>query len=191
MVHFYRIFLCVAAALWSISEPAWAQGARGAPVGIDYTLVSREIHGFEKAVNKALSATFSGAPFALSQPTKGVYLQGYGVTLSFTVNIHRALVTPFGVVPGDEITPEQKRRRIEALKDSLSHVLLDNGESLRQVRRDDCIAIIGFIEDRNFPEEENQNKTIILSVQKKDLDEAVRAEDRWKEFKLRLKTVEY
>ncbi len=179
--------------LWMVAVSARAQAPHATSVSVDYIAVSRDIHGFEAIVNKALSTAFNGAPFAVSQQTKGVYLQGYGATFSFVINIHRALVTPFGVVqgPGDDITPEQKRRRIEELKERLSRVLLDNGSNLRQLRPGDAITIVGFFEDRNFPDEPNQNKTVVLSVLKKELDGIPRGDDRWREFKLRVKSVEY
>jgi len=59
------------------------------------------------------------------------------------------------------------------------------------VSRDESVSIIAFFEDRNFPDEESQSKTIVLSAKKRDLEELARKEDRLKEFKQRMKTVEY
>jgi len=191
MVRSSRFILSALFVFWLGVAPSIAQGSRNLTGSVDYAAVSREIRGFEAIVNKALGAAFNGAPFAVYQQAKGVYLQGYGATFCFTINIHRALVTPFGVVGGKDTTPEQKRRRIEDLKDRLSRILLENGEDLKQLRKEDTITIVGFFEDRNFPEEPNQNKTVILSVIKKDLENVIRAEDRWREFKLRMKSFEY
>jgi hypothetical protein len=47
------------------------------------------------------------------------------------------------------------------------------------------------MEDRNFPDEPSENKTIVLSVLKRDLDEFGNRSDRLKEFKQRMKIVEY
>lgn len=161
--------------------------------GVDLVSARREIQSFEAALNSAITATFSSSPFALVQKPKGVYLQGYGVTFSFLVNIHRAVIsTPFGDVRAQpDITPELKKRRIEELKDKLIHVLADQGDGLRQMRRSDNLVIVLFLEDRNFPDEPNENKTIVLSVLKGDLDGLGRSEDRWKALKQRIKTVEY
>ena len=52
-------------------------------------------------------------------------------------------------------------------------------------------AIVAHIEDRNIPDEPNANKTIVLSILKKDLDELGNTGDRLQEFKKRLKIVEY
>jgi len=157
----------------------------------DYASISREIRSFEAVSDKTIKSAFSGE-FVLTGKTKGAYLPGYGVTFSFTVNIYRAaLSTPFGTVQPQDLTKDEKLRRIEDVKEKVSRALLENGQYLKQVRMDDWITIEGFFEDRDFAGEPNQSKTVILSVLKKDLDEACRADDRWKEFKLRMKTVEY
>jgi hypothetical protein len=182
---------------WFFGLPIWAhpvmpvqEAAEGRP---DYTLARSEIQNFELVVNNAINSTFSTSPFALVQKPKGVYLQGYGVAFSFLINIHRAVInTPFGEVRTQpDITPELKKRRIEEIKDKLMHVLADSGDILKQLRKDDSVAIVMFLEDRNFPDEPNENKTIVLSILRKDLDEVVRSEDRWKELKQRIKIVEY
>jgi hypothetical protein len=161
--------------------------------GIDQASVRREILSFEAALNNAINATFSSSPFALVQKPKGVFLQGYGVTFNFLINIHRAVInTPFGEVRTQpDITPELKKRKIEELKDRLIRVLADSGDGLRQIRKSDTVSIVIFLEDRNFPDEPNENKTLVLSILKTDLEEAGRGEDRWRELKQRIKTVEY
>jgi len=119
-------------------------------------------------------------------------LQGYGVAFTFMVNIHRALInTPFGQIHREGITQEQKKQRIDELKDQLARVLLEKGSGLRLLRKEEAVTIVGFFEDRNFPDEQNQNKTVILSVLKGDLDEALHKNNRWQEFKQRMKIIEY
>lgn len=158
----------------------------------DYSSARSEIQGFQSLLDTVISTTFNAAPFAMSQKTKGVYLQGYGMTFTFVVNIHRALLnTPFGQARRYDVTPEEKRRRIEDLKVRLIQALYEKGDSLRQVPKDESVTVVGFIEDRNFPDEANQNKTFILSVTRKDLEELTHGEDRSREFKQRMKIVEY
>jgi hypothetical protein len=70
-------------------------------------------------------------------------------------------------------------------------VVLDNGNSLTQLKKEDAITVIAFMEDQNFPDEPNQNKTIILTALKKDFDDVAHKEDKWKEFRQRMKIVEY
>lgn len=189
-----RRFFLVVLALAIRYEPVAAQGPQGSTEAkIDYASARREIQNFEAIVNNVVSTSFSGAPFALSQKTKGAYIGGYGVIFNFLVNIHRALVnTPFGMVRrGEDITPEQKRRRIEELKDKLVQTMFEYGESFRQLPKGEVLTIVAFFEDRQFPDEETQNKTVVLSVHKRDLDELARGDDRWKELKQRMKIIEY
>ncbi len=82
-------------------------------------------------------------------------------------------------------------QRIEDLKEKLIRVLQKNGDGIRQLRKDDNITIVAFIEDRNFPDEPNANKTIVMISSKKDLDELGHKDDRFKEFKQRMKIIEY
>ena len=160
---------------------------------MDYALAQQEIRKFELVVNDVINSTFSSSPFAVVQKAKGAYLPGYGISLSFMINIHTAMInTPFGQVQRrPEISPEMKRKRIDELKEKLIRVLQDNGESFRQLRKEDNVTVIAFIEDRNFPDEPSANRTIVLSAFKKDLDELGRKTDRLKEFRQRMKIVEY
>jgi hypothetical protein len=194
-LHNRGVLLVAGMAFWLVGLLSGGQSfaAMQEDAGIDPASARREIQNFELALNNAINATFSSSPFALVQKPKGVLLQGYGVSFSFLINIHRAVInTPFGEVRTQpDITPELKRRKIEELKDKLIRVLADNGDSLKQVRKGDNVSIVLFLEDRNFPDEPNENKTIVLSILKKDLDDLGRSDDRWKELKQRIKTVEY
>jgi hypothetical protein len=169
------------------------RAARDVDVKVDYAVARDEILKFEIALSRVIASTFSSSPFALVQRPKGAYLPGYGVTFTFLINIHRAVIdTPFGQMRrGDSITPELKKRIVEDLKDKLIRVVLDNGDSLTQLRKEDAITVIAFMEDQNFPDEPNQNKTIILTALKKDFDDVAHKEDKWKEFRQRMKIVEY
>jgi hypothetical protein len=175
----------------------WMMGlslaARASDVKLNYAFTQQDILRFEAAVNEVIQSTFSASPFAIVQKAKGAYLQGYGVSIAFLVNIHRAVVnTPFGEIRSrGGMTPDLKRKRIEELKENLIRVLQDSGGAFRQLRKEDYVTIVAFVEDRNFPDEPSASKTIVLSALKKDLDELGRKNDRLKEFKQRMKIVEY
>jgi hypothetical protein len=159
---------------------------------IDYGMVKQDILKFESVLNEVINTTFSSDPIVVVQKAKGAYLPGYGISLSYAINIHRAVInTPFGQVSRASIGPETKRQRIEDLKDKLIRAMQDNGDNFRQLRKDDLITIVGFFEDRNLPDEPNTNKTIVLSAYKKDLDEFGGKIDRLREFRQRIKIVEY
>jgi hypothetical protein len=160
---------------------------------VNYARAQQDILKFESVINAVINSTFSSSPFAVVQKTKGAFLQGYGVSFAFLVNIHRAIInTPFGQVrSGEAVTPALKKQRIEELKNNLIRALLENGEIFQQLRKEDYVTIIAFVEDRNFPDEPSANKTIVLSILKKDLDELGNKNERFMEFKQRMKIVEY
>ncbi len=159
---------------------------------VDYAAARREIQSVESAINALLNATFAN-PFGLVNRTKGVYLPGYGQVFNFLINIQRAVIsTPFGeYASGQEITPAQKRKRIDELKDRLVRLMMQHGPALQQVRPNELVTVVAFFEDRNFPDEESQNRTIVLSAVKRDLEEWASRQDKWLEFKQRMKIIEY
>ena len=176
-----------------VAFPCGVTQDSGDDAKIDYAQTQRDILRFEDTVNDVISSSFSSSPFALVQKAKGAYLPDYGISVSFMINIHRAVVnTPFGQVRSKaDVSPENKKKRIEELKEKLIRALLENGDSFRQLRKDDNVSIVGFIEDRNFPDEPNANKTIVMKTYKRDLDEFGRKTDRYKEFRQRVKVLEY
>jgi hypothetical protein len=162
-------------------------------VRLDPAQIRMEIRNFETVLNNAVTAAFSSSPFALVQKVKGVYLPGYGMSFTFLINIHLGMIrTPFGEVKrGETVTPEQKKRRINELLDKLAMGLQENGNSFRQLRKEELVTIVAFVEDRNFPDEANQNKTVLLSATERDLEEFAGQASRFQEFKQRVKTIEY
>lgn len=159
----------------------------------DYAAAREDLGRFESAVNDVISSTFK-SDMAIVQWAKGYYMPGTGISVSFQINIHTDSVinTPFGQVRRKSgVTPEMKMRRIEEFREKLIRVLQDNGDGFRQLRKEDCVTIAAFFEDRNFPGEPNANKIIVMSAYKKDLDELGHKSDRIKEFKQRMKIIEY
>jgi len=182
----------LALALLAIPSAAGGQEAARAGAKVDLASARLEIQNFEEIINGVLNESFTN-PFGLVQEPKGAYLPGYGDMFSFLVNIHRAVInTPFGkYTRKNPISTEEKKERIEDIKDKLIRLLMNRGVDLRQVRTDESVTIVAFFEDRNFPEETSQNRTIVLSATKKDLDEYAKKQDKWQEFKERMTIVEY
>jgi len=177
--------------IFSLAAVSYGANQDPAEATIDYGIVQQDISKIEQALGLAISDTFKDT-FSLVQRPKGYYLPGKGISVSFMLNIHRAVInTPFGQVRRSSVTPELKLQRIEEFKEKLIRALQENGGSFRQVRKEESVTIAAFFEDRNIPDEPNANKTIVLSVLKKDLDELGNRIDRLKEFKQRMKIVEY
>jgi len=158
----------------------------------DFASAYREIVGFEAVLNSVIGESFPN-PFSLVNKAKGVYLPGYGEVFSFLINVQRAAITtPWGEVgSGRALTPADKKQQIEGFKDRLVRLLLAHAGDLNQLRPEESITIAALFEDRNFPDLERQNRTVVLSVLKKDLDEWSGKPDRWKEFKQRMRIIEY
>ncbi len=192
-MRFAIIMMSAALVFVQVRAQAVTGSQGGGEVRLDPAQIRQEIRNFETVLNNAVTATFSSSPFAVVQKVKGVYLPGYGMSFTFLINIHTAMVnTPFGQVKrGESITPEQKKRRIEELLNKLTVGLQENGGSFRQLRKDESVTIVAFIEDRNFPDEANQNKTVLLSATERDLEEFAGQTNRFQEFKQRVKTIEY
>ncbi|NLT67704.1 MAG: hypothetical protein GXX84_13970 [Acidobacteria bacterium] len=181
--------VCMALLMFSAGHADAAQKQDGK---LDYALAQKDMLKFEMNLNNLISSVFSSNPFAVVQKAKGAYLPGYGASISFLINIHRAVInSPFGEIRTRDLSPELKKRRIEELKEKLIRLLQDSGQEFRQLSRNDCVTIVAHVEDRNFPGEPNSNRIIVLSVLKKDLDEFGRKADRFNEFKQRMKIVEY
>jgi len=162
-------------------------------IRIDYNLARREIQTLEAVINGVINSMFSNSPFVLAQKTKGAYLKGYGFTFNFLVDIHRAVInTPFGtarVYP--EMMLEEKKKRIEEIKEKLARVIFDSGNGLRQLPKDESVTIVAFLQDRSFPDEESISRTIVMRAFKKDIDELARKENRFKDLKQRIEVIEY
>jgi hypothetical protein len=190
----FAIIMMSAVLMCAQSRAQAVTGSQAAgEVRLDPTQIRTEIRNFETVLNNAVTAAFSSSPFALVQKVKGVYLPGYGMSFTFLINIHRAMIsTPFGEVKrGEAVTPDQKKRRINELLDKLAMGLQENGNRFRQLRKEESVTIVAFIEDRNFPDEANQNKTVLLSATERDLEEFAGQVNRFQEFKQRVKTIEY
>jgi hypothetical protein len=160
---------------------------------IDYSRVSRDIQQFEFAVNDVIGKTFSN-PFGLVQKPKGGYVLGYGYVFSFVVNIKLGMTaTPFGNLrTGPDITGEEKKQRIDRLKDELVGVLFQKGSELGKQQNGESVAIMAFFEESNPLIPGGQaNKTVVLSVLKSDLDLFANKQERFNEFKQRVKIIEY
>ncbi len=162
----------------------------GKQVKVDYSQVRPCIQSFELALSEAINSSFPNQ-LGIMQKPRGAYLRGFGYEFSFLLDIRRAIQTPFGPLNNDpDKTPEQRKQRVENFKDNLVRLLLSNGRGMAQLQPNESIAIIAHFDEFN-PAEGVTSKTLILSVLKKDLDEIGNKQDRFNEFKQRVKTVEY
>jgi hypothetical protein len=187
------IVLLALSLVMSLPTPPSRASQETKEIKIDYAAAQQEISRFEGVLDSVINGIFGSSDFAVVQKAKGALLPGYGISITFVINIHRAVLnTPFGQVKRPTmVTPEIKAKLINDLKEKLIRAMFENGEDFHQLSRDDIITIVAFFEDRNFPDEPSGNKTIVLSSIKRDLDELGGKTDRLKEFRQRIKIVEY
>jgi hypothetical protein len=167
--------------------PLAAQSPRA--VAIDYAQVRPSIQKLEKGINDAITGIF-GREGMIGKP-KGVYLQGYGYSFSFLINLRWGMInTPMGTYPSStEISPEQKKQRVEMAKDKLIGILFSQATGMPQPERDKSVTITAFFEETNL--DGIVSKTIIMSVLKNDIDELGNRQERFNDFKQRVKIIEY
>jgi hypothetical protein len=156
---------------------------------VDYAQMRPSIQKLENGINAAVTAIF-GTQGMIGKP-KGVYLLGYGYSFSFLVNLRWGMInTPMGSYPDSaEISPEQKKQRIEGLKDQLMRILFSQTIGMPQPEKDKSVTITAFFEETNL--DGIVSKTIIMSVLKNDVDELGSKQERFNEFKQRVKIIEY
>jgi hypothetical protein len=136
---------------------------------VDLQLMKNDVQIFEGILDQALEQVFSN-PFALIERTKGVYLQGFGTSFTFLINIKAATMeTPFGTITRPEAAdPKIRSQKIEELRQKVIFVLGKYGGSIGQLQDTEAVAVVAHIVDQNFSKK-SQNKTIIIKVLRKDL----------------------
>jgi hypothetical protein len=162
-------------------------GQGGKTSAFDYSQARGSILKFEEVLNMTINQVFG--QMGVVAEAKGAYLPGYGYTFGFLVNPKWGLIsTPFGTT-GADITPEQKKKKLEALREQLMMVMFTYGSLINPLERDKNLTITAYFKEYSI--EGTVNTTIILTVLKSDLDELSGKIERFNEFKQRVKKVEY
>jgi len=153
--------------------------------------VRNDIEIFEAIVNQALGQLFPN-PFALVDRSKGVYLNDYGVVITFGVNIKAAAMeTPFGTVTRPETAdPKQREQKVADLRERLVEVVGDYGNAINQLRETDSVTVVAHIVDPNYAQA-SRNRTIVLRAFKRDIAAKASRQIDSVEFKKRIRTIEY
>jgi len=151
-----------------------ASGAGDKPRVERKTLVA-----MEKSLDERVTRLWDDNPFLLLGPTRGVYLDGYGVVFTTEVNLVAAVgITPFHPSyskPEIDRHRAKKLERIPQLKSALRDALVASAASLDTVPPDEQIVIVAFI--TRYPWEDGTGVPAQITVQapKRKLLEAQRA----------------
>lgn len=176
----------------ALSMLLWGGPLAAPPNDLDLALLKRDTQVFERIVSEVVKQNFTH-PFAFPVEPEGVYLSGYGVVISFHLNINRAFIrTPFGDkrIRGME-EKRSTQEQIQILQTALINCLADYGITFKQLAGEDRIAVSAHVEDRNELDA-TKNKTVVLvSVSKGDVERYARKDISLDEFKRRVETVLY
>jgi len=164
--------------------------------GYNLALIKRDTQIFEQIIEEVLKQNFN-TPFALTAEPKGAYLQGYGVTFSFQLNLNRATIrTPFGEMKSAKsaATSPQKRSKedqVRIVMDSMIDCLADYGHTVKQLSPRDRISIHAHVIDRNELDPARSVTVLVLTVLKDDIDQLSARKLSLERFKQRVHVLQY
>ncbi len=152
----------------------------------------KQIELFESVLNQSLKQTFSG-PFDTLDRAQGAYLPGYGVVFSFEVNLSPRLnMGPFDSMPTPKREAAQRAeelRRRDKAKEMAEEVLSNFGQTLSLLSPNDSVAII--VHTAAAHPDKVERSTIVVSVEKKSIDERQANTIDRAQFARKLTTTEY
>jgi hypothetical protein len=146
-------------------------GAALAQQNVNLTLLKRDTQIFEGIVTQLLKQHFTD-PFALTGEPKGVYLQGYGIAVSFHINVNRSRIrSPWDPIRNPR-APSQptKEAQIELIKQTMIQSLADYANSIKQLGAHDHITIAAHVEDRHELDPEKSRTVIAMTVTKDNVN---------------------
>jgi hypothetical protein len=181
---FHRVLFAVV--LVGFSTLASAQQSQ------NLALLKRDTQILERIVYEILKQNFKN-PFAITAEPRGAYLQGFGVAISFQLNINRAKIrTPFGDLNAPKAVAERSKvEQIRLVKDSMLQCLADYGQTIKQLGPHDRIAVEGYIVDRNELDPAKATTIVVLTCSKDDVNLLATGKLPVEKFKERVHVLEY
>jgi hypothetical protein len=169
-----------------------AFGVVDAQQSLNLAMIKRDTQVFERIVSEVLTQNFA-SPFAITAEPKGAYLQGYGISISFQLNINRArLRTPYGYIKAPSSMGQMsKEQQIKLVRETMVQCLADYGRSVKQLGPHDRITIQAYIEDRNELDPAKSSTILVLSVLKDDINLLATSKISPEAFKERVSVLMY
>ena len=160
----------------------------------DLQQLKRECELFETIVLTALGQAVPNPLFIAEKP-RGAYLDGYGITFSFTLNMNRSLVLfpkpstqKTQPVPTDDTS---LARNMAAVRKCLTEILGQYGATLKQLPGDSKISIIAHVLKRSVDPNLQTNRIMILTITRADVEQYQREKISFEDFKKRVSYLEY
>lgn len=162
-----------------------------AVLDLDLGVLKKNTQIFERIVGEILTQTFPN-PFALTGEAEGSYVQGYGVVVSFHLNINRSRIrTPFGEIPARTEGPRSNAQQLNALRESMVRCLADYGMAFKQLEAEERISINAHVEDRNELDATKKTTIVVISTSKRDLDLLTTEKISFEQFEDRIRVLQY
>jgi hypothetical protein len=184
-----RVFFYV---LIGILVPWSSVVANAQPEKPDLGELRKQIELFESVLNQSLKQGFGG-PFDTLDRAQGAYLPGYGVVFSFEVNLSQVVnMGPFNPSPTPKREAAQRAeelRRRDKAKALAEEVLAKFGQTLSLLSPNESVAVI--IQMAAAHPDKLERSTIVVSVDKKSIDERQANTIDRPQFARKLTTTEY
>lgn len=158
---------------------------------LDLVELKENTQVFEKILTELLRQDFPN-PFALTREPEGAYLRGFGVVVSFHLNINRSRIrTIFGELPSSSREERPKQEQIRQIKEAMIRCLADYGTTFKQLTSLNRISITGHVEDRNEVDPSQKIVIVVISASRADVNLLAKQEISFEKFKERVSVVEY
>ncbi len=166
-------------------------GTAAFALDLDMGLLKKNTQIFERIVGEILTQNFPN-PFALTGQAEGSYVQGYGVVVSFHLNINRSRIrTPFGEIPARTEGQRSNTEQLNLLRESIVRSLADYGTAFKQLEAEDRISINAHVEDRNELDATKKSTIVVISTSKADLDLLTTEKITFEQFEDRIRVLQY
>jgi hypothetical protein len=130
----------------------------------------------EESLDNRFRQSFSDNPYALPGPTRGVYLEGYGVVFTSEVNL---VAGPAIHMFHPTATPEEiaahhaaKLKRLPEFRRALQAALINAAASLDSVPDEEQVVVVGMLAKYPWEDLSGLPRQILVQGQKKKLVEA-------------------
>ncbi len=191
-VHYSHARATVKACWISILRVLLLSGSSAfAVLDLDLGVLKKNTQIFEWIVGEILTQTVPN-PFALTGEAEGSYVQGYGVVVSFHLNINRSRIrTPFGEIPARTEGPRSNAEQLNLLRESIVRCLADYGMAFKQLEAEERISINAHVEDRNELDATKKTTIVVISTSKRDLDLLTTEKISFEQFEDRIRVLQY
>ncbi len=163
---------------------------------MNMSLLKQDTRIFEGIVGNVLNQKFTH-PYALESEPMATYVQGYGIVVTFHLNINRATIRlPFGdVIQSRAVVEEAEKRsrdeQIETLQEAMSECLAAYASAIKQLSGHDRVTVNAHVEDRSERDPKRKKTILVLSSLKDDIDLLAMRKITPEEFRSRLSKVRY